>query len=312
MLVAVALLVLACRGRAQPRRPRTRSCSPASSSWRSSPAAGCCATSAPTRPASPSRPPPTACALHRRRRRGAPSAQPLGVAEPHAGAAADDRRRRAPRRRARRAAPPPASASCASTSAPSSSASAACCPSAGPGLVALVPLVDRMVRVDLRTVTLTIPPQEVITRDNVPARVAAVCYFRIVDAAAAITQIEAFAPATSQIAQTTLRSVLGGADLDQLLAERERLNEAAAAHHRRADRALGRQGLHGRDQGRRDPGGDAARHGPPGRGRARAPREDHQRRGRVPGRRAARLGRRRSSAASRPRCSCATCRPCSR
>ena len=82
-----------------------------------------------------------------------------------------------------------------------------------------------MVRVDLRTVTLTVPPQEVITRDNVPARVAAVCYFRVVDPAAAVTQIEAFAPATSQIAQTTLRSVLGGADLDQLLAERERLNE---------------------------------------------------------------------------------------
>jgi regulator of protease activity HflC (stomatin/prohibitin superfamily) len=82
-----------------------------------------------------------------------------------------------------------------------------------------------MVRVDLRTVTLTVPPQEVITRDNVPARVAAVCYFRVVDPAAAVTQIEAFAPATSQIAQTTLRSVLGGADLDQLLAERDRLNE---------------------------------------------------------------------------------------
>ena len=98
-------------------------------------------------------------------------------------------------------------------------------PVQGPGLVPLVPLVDRMVRVDLRTVTLTIPPQEVITRDNVPARVAAVCYFRIVDAVGAVTQIEAFAPATSQIAQTTLRSVLGGADLDQLLAERERLNE---------------------------------------------------------------------------------------
>jgi regulator of protease activity HflC (stomatin/prohibitin superfamily) len=98
-------------------------------------------------------------------------------------------------------------------------------PVKGPGLVRLVPLADRMVRVDLRTVTLTIPPQDVITRDNVTARVAAVCYFRIVDAAAAITQIEAFAPATSQIAQTTLRSVLGGADLDELLSERERLNE---------------------------------------------------------------------------------------
>ena len=99
-------------------------------------------------------------------------------------------------------------------------------PVRGPGLVVLLArCVDRMVRVDLRTVTMTIPPQEVITRDNVPARVAAVCYFRVVDPAAAVTAIEAFAPATSQIAQTTLRSVLGGADLDQLLAERERLND---------------------------------------------------------------------------------------
>jgi regulator of protease activity HflC (stomatin/prohibitin superfamily) len=98
-------------------------------------------------------------------------------------------------------------------------------PVKGPGLVLLIPLLDRMVRVDLRTVTLTVPPQEVITRDNVPARVAAVCYFRVVDPAAAVTEIEAFEPATSQIAQTTLRSVLGGADLDQLLAERDRLNE---------------------------------------------------------------------------------------
>jgi regulator of protease activity HflC (stomatin/prohibitin superfamily) len=98
-------------------------------------------------------------------------------------------------------------------------------PARGPGLVMLWPGIDRMVRVDLRTITMTIPPQELITRDNVPARVAAVCYFRVVDPAAAVTAIEAFAPATSQIAQTTLRSVLGSADLDQLLAERERLNE---------------------------------------------------------------------------------------
>jgi regulator of protease activity HflC (stomatin/prohibitin superfamily) len=95
----------------------------------------------------------------------------------------------------------------------------------GPGLVMLIPLVDRMVRVDLRTATLTIPPQEVITRDNVPARVAAVCYFRVVDPSAAVTEIEAYGVATSQIAQTTLRSVLGRADLDELLAERERLND---------------------------------------------------------------------------------------
>ena len=98
-------------------------------------------------------------------------------------------------------------------------------PVKGPGLVLLLPAIDRMVRVDLRTVALTIAPQEVITRDNVPARVAAVCYFRVVDPSAAVTKIEAFEPATSQIAQTTLRSVLGRADLDQLLAERERLNE---------------------------------------------------------------------------------------
>jgi regulator of protease activity HflC (stomatin/prohibitin superfamily) len=98
-------------------------------------------------------------------------------------------------------------------------------PVRGPGLVLLVPFIDRMARVDLRTVTLTIPPQEVITRDNVPARVAAVCYFRVIAPAAAVTRVEAFTPATSQIAQTTLRSVLGRAELDELLAERERLNE---------------------------------------------------------------------------------------
>jgi len=98
-------------------------------------------------------------------------------------------------------------------------------PVKGPGLVVLLPLIDRMVRVDLRTVTLTIPPQEVITRDNVPARVAAVCYFKAIDPVAAVTEIEAFEPATSQIAQTTLRSVLGRADLDQLLSERESLND---------------------------------------------------------------------------------------
>ncbi len=95
----------------------------------------------------------------------------------------------------------------------------------GPGLILLIPLIDRMVRVDLRTVTLNIPPQEVITRDNVPARVNAVAYFRVIDPNKAIVEVENFLLATSQIAQTTLRSVLGKADLDQLLAERERLNE---------------------------------------------------------------------------------------
>jgi regulator of protease activity HflC (stomatin/prohibitin superfamily) len=95
----------------------------------------------------------------------------------------------------------------------------------GPGLVLLVPAIDRMVRVSLRTVTLNVPPQDVITRDNVPARVDAVVYFRVVDPNCAVVQVESFLKATSQIAQTTLRSVLGKVELDALLSEREQLNE---------------------------------------------------------------------------------------
>ena len=95
----------------------------------------------------------------------------------------------------------------------------------GPGLILLIPFIDRMVKVDLRTVTLNIPPQEVITRDNVPAGVNAVAYFRVIDPTRAIVEVENFLLATSQISQTSLRSVLGKADFDQLLSERERLNE---------------------------------------------------------------------------------------
>jgi regulator of protease activity HflC (stomatin/prohibitin superfamily) len=95
----------------------------------------------------------------------------------------------------------------------------------GPGLILLVPAIDRMVRVSLRTITLTVPPQEVITRDNVPARVTAVAYYKVVDPNLAVTEVADFQAATLQIAQTTLRSVLGGADLDTLLSERERLND---------------------------------------------------------------------------------------
>jgi regulator of protease activity HflC (stomatin/prohibitin superfamily) len=95
----------------------------------------------------------------------------------------------------------------------------------GPGLVLLMPIADRMVRIPLRTVTLTVPPQDVITRDNVTARVDAVAYFRVVDANASVVDIEDYMRATSQIAQTTLRSVLGRADLDTLLSEREQLND---------------------------------------------------------------------------------------
>src|SRR5881296_2859871 len=94
----------------------------------------------------------------------------------------------------------------------------------GPGLFFLIPIIDRMVRVDLRTITLNIPPQDVITKDNVPARVNAVAYFRIIAPKDAIVQVENFMVATSQIAQTTLRSVLGQHLLDELLSERDKIN----------------------------------------------------------------------------------------
>ncbi|MGO9498259.1 MAG: slipin family protein [Solirubrobacteraceae bacterium] len=96
----------------------------------------------------------------------------------------------------------------------------------GPGLILLVPTIDRMVRISLRTVTLTVPPQEIITRDNIPVRVTAVTYYRVVDPNKAVNAVENFHNATLQIAQTTLRGTLGGVDLDHLLSERETLNES--------------------------------------------------------------------------------------
>jgi regulator of protease activity HflC (stomatin/prohibitin superfamily) len=95
----------------------------------------------------------------------------------------------------------------------------------GPGLILLIPVIDRMIRVSLRTVALNIPPQAVITRDNVPVSVNAVCYFHVTQPNESVVAIEDYISATSQISQTTLRSVLGKADLDTLLSERERLNE---------------------------------------------------------------------------------------
>lgn len=95
----------------------------------------------------------------------------------------------------------------------------------GPGLFFVIPIIDRIMRVDLRTVTLDVPPQEVITKDNVPVKVNAVVYFRVVDPNAAVVQVQNYMIATSQIAQTTLRSVLGQADLDHLLTERDKLNQ---------------------------------------------------------------------------------------
>lgn len=94
----------------------------------------------------------------------------------------------------------------------------------GPGLVLLIPIVDRMVRVDLRIITIDVPKQEMMTHDNVPVTVDAVLYFRVVDSEAAIVKVENFLMATSLIAQTTLRSVIGQAELDDLLARREKIN----------------------------------------------------------------------------------------
>ncbi len=95
----------------------------------------------------------------------------------------------------------------------------------GPGLILLMPVIDRMVRVSLRTIVLDVPPQDVITKDNVSIKVNAVVYFRVMDPAKAIIEVEDFFYATSQISQTTLRSVLGEVELDELLAHREKLNK---------------------------------------------------------------------------------------
>lgn len=97
--------------------------------------------------------------------------------------------------------------------------------SKGPGIIILIPGLDKMVRVDLRTVTLDVPPQDIITRDNVSVKVSAVVYFRVIDAAKSILDVEDFYFATSQLAQTTLRSVCGQGELDNLLAERDEINE---------------------------------------------------------------------------------------
>jgi regulator of protease activity HflC (stomatin/prohibitin superfamily) len=96
----------------------------------------------------------------------------------------------------------------------------------GPGLVLLIPIIDRAVKVGLRTVTMDVPPQDIITKDNVTVKVNAVIYFRVVNSQEAVIQVENYLYATSQIAQTTLRSILGQAELDELLSEREKQNQA--------------------------------------------------------------------------------------
>ena len=95
----------------------------------------------------------------------------------------------------------------------------------GPGIFVIIPFVDKMIKVDLRTVTMDVPPQDIITHDNVPVKVNAVVYFRVMDPEKSIVKIEKYTLATSQIAQTTLRSILGQVELDDLLARREKINK---------------------------------------------------------------------------------------
>ena len=101
----------------------------------------------------------------------------------------------------------------------------------GPGLILLIPFIDKMVKVSLRTIVLDVPPQDVITQDNVSIKVNAVVYFRVIEPQKAIVQVENFLAATSQISQTTLRSVLGQSELDDLLSQRDKINHKLQTDH---------------------------------------------------------------------------------
>ena len=162
-----------------------------------------------------------------------------------------------------------------------------------------------MERVDLRTRVLDVPPQDVISRDNVSVKVNAVVYFRVVDPEKAIIQVENFIEATSQLAQTTLRSVLGQHELDELLAEREKLNDDVQKILDEQTDAWGIKVSNVELKHVDLDETDGARHRQAGRGRACAARQDHRRRGRAAGGGEAGRGGRDHGASSRRRCSCA-------
>ena len=171
----------------------------------------------------------------------------------------------------------------------------------------IIPMVDRLVKISLREIVMDVPAQEVITRDNVSLKVNAVLYFRVLHPEKAVIQVENYLYGTSQLSQTTLRSVCGQAELDELLAERDDDQPPAPGDHRHADRALGREGARVEVKQIDLPRGDAARDGQAGRGRAREALEDDPRRGRGDGGRSAcsrrarilaRRSRRRSSSAT--------------
>ena len=151
----------------------------------------------------------------------------------------------------------------------------------GPGLFLIIPVIDKMVKVDLRTVTLDVPTQEVITKDNVPTKVNAVVYFRILDSENAIVEVEDYLSATSLISQTSLRSILGQSELDELLSERDQYEVAGC--YRLTDRPLGHKGIYSRSKGCGAPGKHEEGNGKAGRGREGEEGEDNQCRGRVSG-----------------------------
>ena len=163
----------------------------------------------------------------------------------------------------------------------------------GPGIILVFRPIDQMVRISLRQDVLEVPPQDVITRDNVTIKVNAVVTLYVVNPNDAAIKVVNYVYQTSQFAQTTLRSVLGEVELDELLSHRDKLNLQHSNHHRPAHRALRRQGHLGRSQAGGPARADAARHGQAGRGRARKAVQDHSRRGRVQ-RRAKAGGRRRA------------------
>ena len=178
----------------------------------------------------------------------------------------------------------------------------------GPGLVLIFWPFETMVRISMRTVVHDVPTQDIITRDNVSVKVNAVVYFRVVDPNKAVVQVENYLYATSQLAQTTLRSMLGQALLDELLSEREKLNVALQKVIDEHTIAVGREGLARRGQAGRPAARDAARDGQAGGGGAGEAREGHPRRRESSRRRASCPRRPRSSGGSRRRCSCGTCR----
>ena len=166
-------------------------------------------------------------------------------------------------------------------------------PMKGPGLIIVLPIIDRIVRVGLRTVTLEIPPQELVTRDNVTVRVNGVAYFKVIDADRAVLNVQNYQYATSQAAQTTLRSILRTSPRRVCSQSANAISDILRPH-RRHHRAVGRRGHERRGQGRRAVRADAAGHGAPGRGGARAagqghprPRASSRRRRAAPGRRGA-------------------------